>query len=57
MDFSKKKNSRGFNKVVLKFRVLGFRPLPRYRAQNSGNGADCYLKTLFGFRATLFGGP
>ena len=39
--------------VVPGFRVLGFRALPGFRAQNPGDGAWSVHKTLFGFRAPL----
>ena len=42
------------NTVVPGFRVLGFRALPGFRAQNPGYGAWSVHKTLFGFRAPLF---
>ena len=39
--------------VVPGFRVLGFRALPGFRAQNPGDRAWSVHKTLFGFRAPL----
>ena len=41
------------NTVVPGFRVLGFRALPGFRAQNPGDGAWSVHKTLFGFRTPL----
>ena len=42
------------NTVVPGFRVLGFRALPGFRAQNPGDGAWSVHKTLFGYRAPRF---
>ena len=41
------------NTVVPGFRVLGFRALPGFRAQNPGYGAWSAHKTLFGFKAPI----
>ena len=51
-DWKNKKNL--VNTVLPGFRVLGFRALPGFRAQNPGDGAWSVHKTLFGFRAPLF---
>ena len=42
-----------WNTVVPGLRVLGFRALPGFRAQNAGDGAWLVHKMLFGIRAPL----